>query len=78
MLPMHSCISAWVMKTLAVNLHGIWPEPQRDNRSVTTLAIPERIANLKGRAEIFQLHQLIRSIVDFDAITRVDDELKIY
>ena len=54
------------------------PAPHQDRRSATTFAVPGSITNLYGNAEISQLHQLRRSIVDFDAFTLVVDGSNMY
>ena len=61
-----------------VGLCSFWLPPFGERRSAMTFAVPGRITNLYGKAEISQLHLLSRSIVDFDALTLVVKGLKMY
>ena len=61
-----------------VGLCSFWLGYYRERRSAATFAVPGRITNLYGNAEISQLHLLSRSIVDFDALTLVVEESNMY
>ena len=62
-----------VTDTQVCDLSGFFslPAPHRERRSAITLDVTGRITDLYRSAEIFQLHRVRRSIVDFCCIHSV-------